>query len=87
MVVIIYDIVDNKKRYRFAKFLKSYGVRVQKSAFECILSNKKYDKMIGSIEKYIGKEDLLRVYKIASNADVQVWGDVDKTIDEEVIII
>lgn len=27
-VLIIYDIVDNRKRQRFAKWLSGYGVRV-----------------------------------------------------------
>ena len=29
-VLIIYDIVDNAKRVRLAKFLQGYGFRVQK---------------------------------------------------------
>ena len=33
-VLIIYDIVDNKRRLKLAKFLAGYGFRVQKSAFE-----------------------------------------------------
>lgn len=32
-VLIIYDIVDNKKRLAFSKKLNGYGFRVQKSAF------------------------------------------------------
>lgn len=34
--LIIYDIIDDKKRNRMAKFLESYGVRVQKSALRRI---------------------------------------------------
>ena len=37
-VLIIYDIVDNAKRVRLAKFLQGYGFRVQKSAFEALIS-------------------------------------------------
>lgn len=28
-ILIIYDIVDNKRRVKFAKFLEGYGKRVQ----------------------------------------------------------
>ena len=35
-VLIIYDIVDNKRRLKLAKFLAGYGFRVQKSAFEAV---------------------------------------------------
>ena len=37
-VLIIYDIVDNKKRLAFAKKLNGYGFRVQKSAFEAMIT-------------------------------------------------
>lgn len=33
LVLIIYDIVDNKRRLAMVKLLESYGRRVQKSAF------------------------------------------------------
>lgn len=42
IVLIIYDIVDNKKRNKMVKCLERYGVRVQKSAFEALLGRKKY---------------------------------------------
>ena len=32
-VLIIYDIVDNKRRNHFAREMNGYGFRVQKSAF------------------------------------------------------
>ena len=32
-VLIIYDIVDNSRRTKLAKFLQGYGFRVQKSEF------------------------------------------------------
>ena len=45
-ILIIYDIVDNKRRTKFAKLLEGYGKRVQKSAFEAMLSEKNYYKLI-----------------------------------------
>ena len=36
-VLIIYDIIENKKRTKLAKFLQGYGFRIQKSAFEAML--------------------------------------------------
>ena len=38
VVVIIYDISEDKQRLKMAKFLNSYGHRVQKSAFEACLT-------------------------------------------------
>ena len=45
-ILIIYDIVDNKRRTKFAKLLEGYGTRVQKSAFEAMLSQKSYEKLV-----------------------------------------
>jgi CRISPR-associated protein Cas2 len=87
LVVVIYDIVDNRRRTAFAKYLKGFGIRVQKSAFECILSSSKYEKLIKGIPRLISKEDQIRVYKLTSNADIRAWGTVDLVEEEEVVII
>lgn len=36
-VLIIYDIIENKRRVRLAKYLQGYGFRIQKSAFEAVI--------------------------------------------------
>lgn len=87
LVVVIYDIVDNSRRAAFAKYLKGFGVRVQKSAFECILPDAKYQKLIKGIPQLIGKEDQIRVYKLTNNADVRAWGTVELLEEEEVVIL
>jgi CRISPR-associated protein Cas2 len=33
--IVCYDISDNRVRYRVVKALKGFGVRIQKSVFEC----------------------------------------------------
>lgn len=33
IVLIIYDIIDNKRRLTLSKLLCGYGIRVQKSSF------------------------------------------------------
>ena len=54
-VLIIYDIVDNKKRLAFAKKLNGYGFRVQKSAFEAMITESLYRKLIDEIPRMIDK--------------------------------
>lgn len=44
IVLMIYDIVDNKRRNKMVKCLEAYGVRVQKSAFEALLNRRQYEK-------------------------------------------
>jgi CRISPR-associated protein Cas2 len=87
LVVVIYDVVDNKRRSKLAKYLKSFGFRIQRSAFECVLDKKNYDKLVGGIDKYISNEDLLRIYRLTGYADIKLWGSVDEVDFEEVIII
>ena len=87
LVVVIYDVADNKRRLKIAKTLKGYGKRVQKSAFECIINRKQYDTMIQKLVASVDETDLLRVYRIAGSADVKVWGDVAlTTLDEDMIV-
>ena len=87
LVVVIYDIIENKRRLKIAKILNGYGKRVQKSAFECIINKKQYATLIEQLTKAIAEDDLLRVYKIAGGADVKVWGDIALTeFDEDIII-
>lgn len=86
-VLIIYDIVDNRKRVKFAKLLSGYGKRVQKSAFEAMLTTQRYNKLIEEIPGYIDKtEDNVRIYKITGKGKVTSWGEVPE-FDEEIVLI
>ena len=87
-ILIIYDIVDNKRRTKFAKLLEGYGKRVQKSAFEAMITESLYRKLIDEIPRMIDKElDSVRVYKIRGSGEVNLFGVSPAIADEEVIII
>ena len=87
LVVVIYDIIDNKRRIKVSKILSGYGKRVQKSAFECIINKKQYEALIEKLTRVISDVDLLRIYRIAGSADVRIWGDVALTMFEDDIIV
>ena len=87
LTVVIYDIINNKRRNRMAKFLQGFGVRVQKSAFECILDKAAYNKLVEGASKIVVEDDLLRIYKLAGNADVQTWGSIGKTEYDDYVIV
>lgn len=86
-VLIIYDIVDNRKRQRFAKRLLGYGVRVQKSAFEAHLRKNKFDKLVKGIPKRIGAQDSVRIYKINGKGQIISWGKDKSEEPEDIIVI
>ena len=55
-ILIIYDITNNSKRVKFAKMLLGYGFRIQKSAFEAVLTKTKYEKLKQEIPEFVNKE-------------------------------
>lgn len=86
-VLVIYDIIENKKRTKLAKMLNGFGFRIQKSAFEAMLSRPKYDKLIEKLRPFVSDSDSIRVYKIRGEGAITVMGRDDSVADEEVIII
>lgn len=86
-VLVIYDIADNKRRSRLVKFLKGYGFRIQKSAFEAIIRVNMYGKMVSEIGKYATAEDNIRVYKIVGKGQVLNFGKEMEVTNEDIIII
>lgn len=87
-VLIIYDIIDNKRRLKLSKYLSGYGFRVQKSSFEAKLTKSKYEKMLSEIGRYADKTDSIRIYKIVGRGQVTVIGKDDEFEgDDEVIVI
>ena len=70
-VLIIYDIVDNRKRVKL----------------EAMLTTQRYNKLIEEIPRYIDKtEDNVRIYKITGKGKVTSWGEVPE-FDEEIVLI
>lgn len=86
-VLIIYDIVDNSRRTKLAKFLQGYGFRVQKSEFEALISHSLYTKLLREIEKFVTKEDSIRIYKIVGQGQVTVLGKQENVQQGDCIVI
>ena len=78
-ILVIYDIVDNKRRVRFAKKMNGYGFRVQKSAFEAMVTENLYRHLLHDIPELIDcRSDSVRVYKIRGYEEVSLFGQVLK---------
>ena len=86
IVLVIYDITDNRRRARMVKCLERYGIRVQKSAFEAFLTEKKYDRMVVMASGLIDPAaDSLRIYLLANHTSVRSWGIGDRHVEDVVI--
>jgi CRISPR-associated protein Cas2 len=63
LVLVLYDIPDDKRRTKLSKFLEGYGKRVQWSVFECFLSLEEMTKLYEQVKKRVkSEEDNVRFY-------------------------
>jgi len=73
LVIVVYDIPNDKRRLKLANFLEGYGRRVQYSVFECFLSLEEMRQLHQKVQKKVkSAEDNVRFYWIAQSAISQV---------------
>lgn len=90
-LVVSYDIVDDRKRIRLAKFLKGYLDRVQKSVFEGVIADRRLEALKRGIEGRIDRtEDSVRIYTICercvTSVEVIGTGVYVERQDEDVLV-
>lgn len=72
LVVISYDIPDNKTRLRVHNELMSWGYAVQKSVFEAHLSERQTERMKERLAMLIEPEkDSIRIYRLCHRCERQ----------------
>jgi CRISPR-associated protein Cas2 len=64
LVVIAYDISDDKRRSKLAKLLASYGERVQRSVFEAHLEAPQLITLRAKVHGLLEPQDAVRFYKL-----------------------
>jgi CRISPR-associated endonuclease Cas2 len=85
-VVALFDISEAKKYRALLKILKSYSCRIQKSVFEAHLKRSQIKEMSAKIEtlmtseRYYNPSDNVRLYRIAGNCALTVFGSYQSTI-------
>lgn len=66
--LVCYDIVNNRRRQKVSKLLETYGWRVQKSVFECVLEDKQQEMLQTRLTKMLNKrEDQIRFYPLSAH--------------------
>ena len=90
MILISYDIRDDKLRTKFAKYIKKYGYRVQYSVFEITNSKRVLDNIICEIsnvyEKMFGQEDSVIIIQTSENCKITKWG-YAKNDESDIIVV
>lgn len=90
MIIISYDISNDKLRTKFAKYLKRFGHRIQYSVFEIENSNKLLGNIICDIEnryaRQFTEEDSVYIFKMSASCEVIRYG-YAKHEEEDILII
>lgn len=90
MLLIAYDISNNKLRTRFAKFLSKFGHRLQYSVFEIKNSPRLLANIIVQIEsdfeKKFDQTDSILIFNLSKQCKITRYG-YAKNDDEDLIII
>ncbi len=89
VIIITYDITDNKVRTHFSKFLEKYGVRVQFSVFEVQNSKRVLDIVLNAIENKFRKrfESSDSVYIFRANHKETIRYGSAQLVDSDLILL
>ena len=78
MVLISYDISDNKKRTRFNKYIKKFGHRLQYSLYSIENSDRILNNIISDLNnkflKEFEEEDSVYIVKLSGTCSVKKYG-------------
>ncbi len=90
MIVISYDISDDKLRTRFSKYLSRFGHRIQYSVFEIDNSDKILNNIMAEIsnkyEKRFSQEDSVIIFSLSKTCKTVRYG-YAKNEDKDLIMI
>ncbi|MBN2093054.1 CRISPR-associated endonuclease Cas2 [candidate division KSB1 bacterium] len=89
LIIISYDIEDDRIRTRVANKLKDFGPRVQFSVFEADINAEELKRLEKLLDKtQLAKNDSIRVYQICETCKtkIKIWGKGDITQDKEFYI-
>lgn len=90
MVIVSYDISNDKLRTKFAKYLSRFGHRLQYSVFEIDNSERIVDNIVNDLKnkykKSFSQEDSVIIFKLSSSCEVLRFG-YAKNDEKDFIII
>lgn len=64
--VIVYDIENDRIRGKIADELESIGQRVQKSVFECKISDTDFNRVIDALNSLLDDNGSIRIYPLCA---------------------
>lgn len=89
MILLSYDISDNKLRTRFSKFISKFGHRIQYSVYEIDNSESLLKNVITEIrtkfEKRFSQSDSVIIFRLSSTCEIIRMG-YAKNEDSDIIL-
>lgn len=90
MIIISYDIVNDKKRARFNRYIRKFGHMLQYSVYEIENSERILNNIITDINnrwlKEFDQTDSVYVFKMSSSCQVEKYG-YARNEDTELLIV
>ncbi|WP_075579850.1 CRISPR-associated endonuclease Cas2 [Acidaminococcus massiliensis] len=78
MIILSYDIADDRLRNHFAKYITKFGHRIQYSVYQIDNSSRVLDNIIsyiqGHFEKKFGQSDSVYIFKLSNTCEVVRMG-------------
>jgi CRISPR-associated protein Cas2 len=82
-IIVFYDISDNKIRNKIVKILESYGIRMQKSVFQCEVNLRQFIQLKLKLSSIVEFNDGVSVVIIeVSNKDKVYYLDGKRALQE-----
>lgn len=67
LIIVAFDISQAKKRKQIVTMLLKYGKRINKSVFECIVTDSQYRTVSSKLQIMCGKEDSIVIVPVCVN--------------------
>lgn len=90
MIIISYDIKNDKLRTKFSNYIKKFGHRLQYSVFEITNSKRMLDNIMSEIssnfEKKFAQTDSVILIETSKNCNITKWG-YAKNDNSDILIV
>lgn len=90
LIVVSYDIPDDRRRTRLAHALKDFGRRVQYSVFECRLTDAELGRLrLVVLQEIETDEDRVRIYRFCAECGekTELFGSGELTEDPDLYVL
>lgn len=78
MIIISYDIADDKKRARFNKYIRKFGYMLQYSVYEIENSERVLNNIMTDINnkwmKQFDQTDSVYIFKLSNSCEIKKYG-------------